>query len=206
MVECYFTHERYSRAVLGARVSQAGLATKQLDISFAPNQKRGFFYSQKEKGGRGSSSRLNAAKPRKSHGFSARKHPADMRAIRTHPKALCGLRAWQLFFCADMTLSSSVDCLILQMFRSLIRIMSSPSAPTLMIVRANFTLVSASFRPAIPQPFNMRVFHGPCLCILFRIHASFEAAWRFAQASKKLSSLRVGAWQRSQNVKRYSGR
>ena len=94
-----------------------------------------------------------------------------------------------IFSCADMALSSSVDCLIPQMFRSLIRIMSSTSAPTLMIIRANFTLVSASFRPAIPQPFNMRVFHGPCLCILFRIHASFEAAWRFAQASKKLSSL-----------------
>ena len=111
-----------------------------------------------------------------------------------------------IFSCADMALSSSVDCLIPQMFRSLIRIMSSTSAPTLMIIRANFTLVSASYRPAIPPPLNMRVFDRPCLCILFRIHASFEAAWRFAQASKKLSSLRVGAWQRSQNVKRYSGR
>ncbi len=94
-----------------------------------------------------------------------------------------------IFSCADMALSSSVDCLIPQMFRSSIRIMSSYSAPTLMIIRANFTLVSASFRPAIPPPLNMRVFHRPCLCILFRIYASFEAVRRFAQASKKLSSL-----------------
>ena len=120
------------------------------------------------------------------------------------PYAACAHGSY--FFCDDMARSSSVDCLIPQMFRSLIRIMSSTSATTLMIIRANFTLFSASFRPAIPQPFNMRVFDRPCLCILFRIHASFEAAWRFAQASKKLSSLRVGAWQRSQNVKRYSGR
>ena len=115
-------------------------------------------------------------------------------------------RMTAIFSCADMALSSSVDCWIPQMFRSLIRIMSSPSAPTLMIIRANFTLVSASFRPAIPQPSNIRVFHRPWLCILFQIHASFEAAWRFAQASKKLSSLWVGAWQRCQNVKRYSCR
>ncbi len=108
-----------------------------------------------------------------------------------------------IFSCADMALSSSVDCLIPQMFRSLIRIMSSPSAPTRMITRANFTLVSAFFRPAIPQPFNTRVFPRPWIYILRRIHASFGASRRFAQASKKLLSLRVGAWQRCQNVKRY---
>ena len=110
------------------------------------------------------------------------------------------------FSCAGMALSSSVDCLIPQMFRSSIRIMSSSSAPTLMIIRANFTLVSAFFRPAIFQPFNTRVFPRPWLYILRRIHASFGAARRFAQASKKLLSLRVGAWQRCQNVKRYWGR
>ena len=55
-----------------------------------------------------------------------------------------------IFACADMALSSSVDCLIPQMFRSLIRIMSSPSAPTLMIIRANFTLVSASLSARYP--------------------------------------------------------
>ena len=33
----------------------------------------------------------------------------------------------------------------------------------------------------------MRVFHRPCLCIWFWLHASFEAVRRFAQASKKLN-------------------
>jgi hypothetical protein len=50
LVECCFTHERYSRAVLGARVSQAGLATKQLYISFAPKPQTRLVLFSKGKG------------------------------------------------------------------------------------------------------------------------------------------------------------
>jgi len=47
----------------GVRVSQAGLATKSLQALFAPKNTYGFCKPQNEKGDRGGSSRLNAAKP-----------------------------------------------------------------------------------------------------------------------------------------------
>jgi hypothetical protein len=54
---------QHRRAMLGLRVSQAGLATKSLQALFAPNNTYGLFKPQNEKGDRGGSSRFNAAKP-----------------------------------------------------------------------------------------------------------------------------------------------
>jgi hypothetical protein len=54
---------QHRRAMPGLRVSQAGLATKSLQALFAQKNTYGFCKPQNEKGDRGGSSRLNAAKP-----------------------------------------------------------------------------------------------------------------------------------------------
>ena len=126
-------------------VSKAGLATKQLYISFAPSQKTRLVLFSKGKGRQRKLFQIKRRQAPKIAWFQRQRTPRRHARYSDASESLMRLaRISATFSCADMAFSSSLDYLIPQMFKSSIRIMSSYSAPTLMIIRANFTLVSAS--------------------------------------------------------------